>query len=111
MNIYKVMMTNAFVLIVLGVYGYISSGSPTALIAPGIGVILFILAFFVKKENRTATHIAVVLTLIASIMFIVIGINRGNNIVLIMAVFSVLALVMYIMDFVRRKKERENAVK
>lgn len=111
MNIYKVMMTNAIVLIALGVYGYFTSGSPTALIAPAIGVALFILSFSVKKENRTAAHIAVVLTLIASIMFVVIGIMRGNNIVLVMAVFTVLALVMYIMDFVRRKKERETAAK
>ena len=36
-----VMIINALVLIAGGVIGYFSSGSPTALIAPAIGVILF----------------------------------------------------------------------
>lgn len=101
------MIANAVVLIGLGVYGYISSGSPTALIAPGIGLVLLILAFPTKNGNKTATHIAVALTLVSSIMFFVTGVTRSNVIVLIMAVFTLLALIMYIMDFMRRKKERE----
>jgi len=107
MNIYKIMIGNAIVLIGLGIYGYVISGSPTALIAPGIGVILLLLAFPVKNENKTAAHIAIILTLIASIMFFVTGFLRGNIIVLIMAVFTIFALYMYVMDFIRRKKERE----
>lgn len=109
MNIYRIMIANAVVLIGLGVYGFFVSGSPTALIAPGIGVILIILAFPVKNENKTAAHIAITVTLIATIMFAVTGIMRGNLIVLIMAVFTLFALYMYVMDFVRRKKEREEA--
>ena len=100
------MIVNAIVLIALGVYGYFTSGSPTALIAPAIGLILFGLAFPVKNENKTAAHIAVVLTLIATIMFFVTGFIRGNMIVLVMAVFTLLALILYIMDFMRRKQER-----
>lgn len=107
MNIYRIMIANAVVLIGLGIYGYVTSGSPTALIAPGIGVILLILSIPVKKENKTATHIAVGFTLVATIMFAVIGISRGNLIVLIMAVFSLFAIYMYVMEFVRRKKERD----
>ncbi len=107
MNIYRIMIANAIVLIALGVYGYFISGSPTALIAPGIGVILLILAFPVKNDNKTAAHVAVGLTLVSVIMFFVTGFLRGNVIVLIMAVFTLIALLMYIMDFVRRKKERE----
>lgn len=101
------MIANAVVLIGLGIYGYFVSGSPTALIAPGIGVILIVLSIPVKKENKTATHVAVGFTLVATIMFAVIGIGRGNLIVLVMAVFSLFALYMYVMDFVRRKKERD----
>ncbi|HMQ70573.1 MAG TPA: TMEM14 family protein [Ignavibacteria bacterium] len=107
MNIYRIMLANAFVLIVLGVYGYISSGSPTALIAPAIGVILIVLAFPIKNENKTAAHIGAGLTLIAAIMFFATGIMRNNLIVIVMAVFTTLALFMYIMDFKRRKQERE----
>ncbi len=68
------MIANAIVLIGLGVFGYFISGSPTALIAPGIGLILLILSFPVKNENKTAAHIAVAVTLIAAIMFFVTGI-------------------------------------
>ncbi len=102
------MLANAFVLIVLGVYGYFSSGSPTALIAPAIGVILVILSFSVKKENKTSTHIAVGLTLVATIMFFVTGFMRSNWIVIVMAVFTLFAFIIYVMDFMRRKQEREN---
>ncbi|MBK8550865.1 MAG: hypothetical protein IPL53_07300 [Ignavibacteria bacterium] len=109
MNIYRIMLANAFVLIVLGVYGYFSSGSPTALIAPAIGVILGILAFSVKKENKTLTHIAVGLTLVATIMFFYTGFKRDNMIIIVMAIFTLFAFVMYVMDFMRRKQERENA--
>lgn len=107
MNIYRIMIANAIVLIALGVYGYFISGSPTALIAPGIGIILLLLAIPTRKENKTAAHIAVALTLVAAIMFIVTGFLRGNLIVLIMAVFTLIALFMYILDFLRRKKMRE----
>ena len=106
MNIYRIMIINALVLIALGVYGYISSGSPTALIAPAIGLILFGLAFPVKNENKTAAHIAVGLTMLAAIMFFVTGFLRGNMIVLVMAVITLIALIMYMMDFMRRKQER-----
>lgn len=109
MGIAKVMATNAAVLIILGIYGYFVSGSATALIAPGIGVILFLLSFPVKKDNKTAAHIGVILTLISTVMFFFIGLKRSNLIVLVMAVFTLLALVFYIMDFMKRKKEREAA--
>ncbi|MDQ3194381.1 MAG: hypothetical protein M3P82_05200 [Bacteroidota bacterium] len=108
MNIYKIMIINALVLIALGVYGYISSGSPTALIAPAIGLILLGLSFPVKNENKTAAHIAVGLTLLAAIMFFVTGFLRGNMIVVVMAVFTLIAFILYIMDFMRRKQERAN---
>lgn len=107
MNIYKIMMINALALIVLGIYGYSLSGSLTALIAPLIGLILFLLSFPVKNDNKTAAHIAVILTLISVITFFFIGIKIENVIVLSMAVLTLIALVFYIMDFVRRKKERE----
>ncbi|HMS34693.1 MAG TPA: TMEM14 family protein [Ignavibacteria bacterium] len=111
MNIYRIMLANAFVLIALGVYGYFTSGSPTALIAPAIGLMLATLAFPVRNENKSAAHIAVGLTLVAAIMFFVTGFMRGNIIIIIMAVFTLFAFIMYIMDFMRRTKEREDAAK
>lgn len=109
MNIYRIMLANAFVLIVLGVYGYITSGSPTALIAPAIGLMLTALAFPVKNDNKSAAHIAVGLTLVAAIMFFVTGFMRSNILVIVMAVFTLFAFIMYLMDFMRRTKEREDS--
>jgi uncharacterized membrane protein (UPF0136 family) len=109
MGIAKVMAANAGVLIILGIYGYFVSGSPTSLIATAIGVVLFLISLPVKNDNKTAAHIGVGLTLVTAIMFIVIGLKRSNLIILVMAIFTILALVFYIMDFMKRKKEREVA--
>jgi uncharacterized membrane protein (UPF0136 family) len=107
MKNYLVMIINALLLIIIGLYGYIISGSGTALIAPVIGVVLFILAFPVKNENSTVTHIAVGLTVLAMIVFFITGFMRSNYLILIMATVTLIALIFYIMDFLTRKKERE----
>jgi Ca2+/Na+ antiporter len=109
MGIAKVMAANAVVLIVLGIYGYFLTGSETALIAPAIGIVLFLLSLPAKKDNKTAAHIGVILTLASTIMFFVVGFKRSNLIVLTMAIFTLLALVFYVMDFMKRKKERQTA--
>ena len=106
------MLFNAIVLIALGIYGYtIPPHSPTALISPGIGLLLLALVIPVKKENSLASHIGVGLTAIAFIMFIVVGIIRGNSIIILMAVVTLISLVFYISDFMKRKAEREKEVK
>lgn len=107
MTNYIVMILNAVILIAIGIYGYITSGSGTALIAPAIGVVLFILAFPVKNNNPTVTHIAVGLTGLAMIMFFVTGFMRSNLLVILMATATLIAFIYYIMDFLTRKKERE----
>ena len=109
MNIYRIMIINGSLLIVLGVYGYFSSGSPTALIAPAIGLILIVLAFPTKNENKTAAHIAVGLTLLSAIVFFTTALLRNNLVVMVMAIFTLFAFVIYVMDFKKRKKEREQS--
>jgi hypothetical protein len=106
MKNYQVMILNAMILIALGVFGYVTSGSPTALIAPAIGIILLALAIPVKKENSVAAHIGVGLTGLTTIMFIVVGAIRGNLIIIIMAAVTLIALIFYIADFIKRKRER-----
>ncbi len=101
------MTFNGIILIALGVFGYVTSGSPTALIAPAIGVILLALVIPVKKENSLAAHIGVGLTGLATIMFFVVGAMRSNSIIIVMAVVSLICLIFYISDFIKRKKERE----
>ena len=108
MKNFQVMIFNAIVLIALGIYGYtLPPNSPTALIAPGIGVVLLILAFPVKKENSVAAHIGAGLTALSFLTFSVVGILRLNTIIILMAVVTLMALVFYISDFIRRKAERE----
>jgi Ca2+/Na+ antiporter len=107
MKNFQVMTFNAMVLIALGVFGYVTSGSPTALIAPAIGIILLGIAIPVKKDNSVAAHIGVGVTALTAIMFFVVGAMRGNVIIIIMAVVSLIALIFYVSDFMKRKKERE----
>lgn len=109
MKNFQVMAFNAIVLVALGVFGYITSGSPTALIAPAIGIILLILVIPVKKDNSIAAHVGVGLTGLATIMFFIVGSIRSNSIIIIMAVVSLVSLIFYITDFLKRKKERESA--
>lgn len=108
MKAYQVMFFNAIVLIILGIYGYtIPPHSPTAFISTGIGIILVILVFFVKKENSIVAHIAIIITALSFLMFLITGILRRNSIIILMAVVTFLALAFYISDFIKRKKERE----
>ena len=99
-----IMMINAVILIALGVYGYFTSGSPTALIAPAIGLVLFGLSFPTKKDNHVAAHIAVGLTLIAAVTFIIIGIRRANPMVITMGIITFLCFDLYILNFILRKR-------
>ena len=111
MKEHSALLFNGIILIILGTVGYFMSEakSPTAFIGPAIGLILVFLASPVKNNNKTAAHIAVVLTLIAAGVFLFVGIKRSNTYVIIMAVTSLLSLIMLIMGFIRRKKEREAA--
>ena len=109
MKEHNALLFNGIILIILGTIGYFMSEakSATAFIGPAIGIILVLLASPVKNNNKTAAHIGAVLTLIAVIAFFIVGIKRGNTYVIIMAVTSLLSLIMLIMGFMRRKKERE----
>jgi hypothetical protein len=107
MKNYQVMTFKASVLSALGVFGFVTSGSPTALIAPAVGLILLALVLPVKKENSVAAHIGVGLTGLTTIIFFVVGIIRGNSIIILMAVVTLIALIFYVSDFMKRKKERE----
>lgn len=109
MKNFQVMIFNSIILIGLGIYGYIVSGSPTSFISVAVGAVLIILAFPVRKENHIAAHIAVGITGISMISFFIVGFMRSNNIILIMAVVTLISFIFYISDFLRRKKEREKS--
>lgn len=108
MKMFQVMLFNAIVLIALGIYGYsLPPHSPTALISAVIGLILLALVPAVRKEKSWAAHIASGLTGLSVITFFIVGFLRGNMIIIAMAVVSLIAMMFYISDFTRRKRERE----
>jgi len=112
MREHTALLFNGLVLIILGTIGYFMSDvkSMTAFIGPIIGLILVILSFPTKNNNKVAAHIGVVLTLIAVVAFLIVGIKRSNTYVIVMAISSLLSLIALIAGFMRRKKERETAV-
>lgn len=102
------MMLNGIVLIILGIFGYIISASPPALISTLAGIILTGLSFPVRKENSVVAHIGIIFTLILSVTFFFVGFKRDNILIIIMAVITVAAFIFYIIDFLRRRNLRNN---
>ncbi len=64
MKAFKLNLLNSITLIILGIWGYLDSGAPTAFIPVGFGLILLICHIGVKKENKIVAHIAVLFTLV-----------------------------------------------
>lgn len=116
MNAYKANLINAIALIIIGLFGYFSSETPshTALIPVGAGIILVILSFGMKKHSRTQAHIAVMITflvLIALIMPLLGAINRGDNSalirVIIMMLTSLLAMLFFVKSFIDARRVKK----
>lgn len=107
------MLVNGLILLLLSLIPYLMAEpehrSPTAFIGVGVGLLLILLSFPTKRENHVAAHIGVVLTLLAAVAFFIVGFKRGNNLIIIMAVTSAISTVLFILGFIRRKKEREKA--
>ena len=108
---YKSSLINSVLLIFLGVWGYFSSGSSTALIPVVFGLILLILYPGVKKEAKIPAHIAVILTLIVTIaLFKPLSASIAREDVgaiirsLVMLISSVVALIDFIKGFIAARK-------
>lgn len=116
MKPFQANLVNAAVLIILGLWGYLASEtpSPTALIPVGFGVIFALATPPFKKENKVVAHIIVLLTLliiIALFMPLRGALGRGDTMaaarVGIMIATSVVAMVIYIKSFIDARKARE----
>jgi protein-S-isoprenylcysteine O-methyltransferase Ste14 len=110
-----VSLINSLVLVSMGLWGYFESDSRpiTALIPVIVGVILLLINNGVKKENKIAAHVAVLLTLL-----IIIGLvkpflgtlDRGNITgilrVSLMILSSLWAMITFIQSFISARKSK-----
>ena len=113
-------LSNGLTLIILSLWGYLSSDTPsmTALIPTFVGAIIILLNKGVKNENKVIAHIVVLLTLI--ILFGLIkpllgAIDRGNSgavvRILLMIMTTIVAIVAFVKSFIDARKIRMNSEK
>ena len=109
MKPYLANLINAIILVVIGLWGYLGSETPsaTALIPVIAGAVLILITPPFKKGNKVIAHIAVVLVFAIIIAFIkpltaAIGRNDQSALarVIIMMASSVFALAVFIKSFV-----------
>tara|TARA_B100000927_G_scaffold266515_1_gene239984 strand:+ start:219 stop:563 length:345 start_codon:yes stop_codon:yes gene_type:complete len=108
-----VSLINSIVLVSMGLWGYFESDSRpiTALIPVIVGVILLLINSGVKKENKIAAHVAVLLTLL-----IIIGLvkpflgtlGKGNIVGILrvsaMIITSLWAMIIFVQSFISARK-------
>lgn len=108
-------LINAALLIILGGWAYMASDNPsaTALIPVAFGVLLLLFNRGLKKENKVAAHVAVLVTLLVLIGLIkpLMGaLGRTDTPalvrVLIMMFSSLYALITFIKSFVDVRRKR-----
>ena len=118
MKAHKTSLVNAVLLIVLSLWGYFSSDSPsmTALIPAFIGVVLLFLNKGVKNENKIIAHIAVLLTLVVLIGLIkpLLGALDRDDLaatirVFVMILSTIIAMVFFVKSFIDARKKRTAA--
>ncbi len=111
-------LINAATLIIMGLWGYFGSESPspTAFIPSVAGVLLLLMHNGVKTENKVIAHIAVVLTLLmilALAMPLKGALGREDTMAIvriaIMIITGILAMVAFIGSFKAARKAREAA--
>ena len=111
MNAHTASLVNAILLISVGGWGYLESGSPTSLIPVVIGTILVLLNKGIKKQNKIVAHIAVLVTLLgfALVMPLMKAIEDGRSDailrILIMLSSSVYAMVFFVRSFIQARKK------
>ena len=115
MKAHKTSLVNAILLIVLPLWGYFSSDSPsmTALIPTCIGIALLLLNKGVKNENKIVAHIAVLLSLVILIGLIkplTGAIGRSDTAamirVFVMILSTIIAMVFFVKSFIDARKKR-----
>ena len=115
MKPFQANLINAAALIILGLWGYLGSEtpSPTALIPVGFGIVFALATPPFKKDNKVVAHIIVLLTLLIIIALfkpLMGALDRGDTLaavrVGIMILTSIIAMVIYIKSFIAARKAR-----
>ncbi len=111
MKPYQINLITGIVLILVGVWSYLNSTSPTALIPAAFGLIFAIVTPMFRKGNRVVVHIVVVLTLLLIIALfrpLMGAIGDGDTMgmvrVGIMMAVSVIAMIVYIKSFIDARR-------
>lgn len=116
MKPFQANLLNAFILIIMGMWGYWGSDTPssTALIPVAFGILFIIVTPPFKNENKVVAHVVVLLTflLILSLFMPLSGaIKRGDGLAIfrvgLMIAASVLAMVFFIKSFIDARKARK----
>jgi len=114
--LYQVSAINAISLIIIGLFGYFQSQtpSPTAFIPVIFGVILLALNSGVKSQNKIIAHVAVTATLVILIgllMPLKSAISKDDIFaalrVSFMLLTTIIALISFIQSFIQARKEKE----
>jgi sulfite exporter TauE/SafE len=118
MKAHTASIINAIILIILGLWGYFGSETPslTAWIPVIGGVLLIILYPGTKKEDKIISHITVTVTLLIFLgLFkpLLGAIDRADTMalirVLIMMATGIFAMIYFIKSFIDARKNREEA--
>ena len=110
-----VSLINSLALVSMGLWGYFESSSRpiTALIPVIIGVILLLINSGVKRENKIAAHVAVLLTLLIIIGLIkpFLGVfDRSNTAGIVrvsaMILTSLWAMITFVQSFISARRSK-----
>ncbi len=108
-------IVNGCVLLLFGIWGYVASGSPTALIPAGLGIAFFALSPGVKTYNKAIAHVVALLALATLAALVppflrVLGNGSGAGVFRlgIMLLSTAVALGFYVKSFIDARRSRSN---
>ena len=115
MKAYSANLINSIALIALALWGYFGSDTPsfTALIPVAAGIVLFVLGFGIKKENKAVAHIVVIFTFLLLISFykpLSGAIGREDQAailrVVVMITTTLFALIAFVKSFIDARRNQ-----
>ena len=119
MKPYQANILNAAVLIIMGLWGYLASDTPsnTALIPVGFGVLFLLATGPFKNDNKVVAHVIVLLTIVMVAMLVLkpfmAAVEKGDNMAMFrlgsMILVGLIATIVYIKSFIAVRKARQES--